>query len=58
MTAKTLKKDQAWLMKLPETGEPQKKLDSTVKDNTMLVNEPECPAMIAGHRSYGKCRFN
>jgi hypothetical protein len=34
-----------------------KRLDGNVREDTMLVNETEWPAMVAGRRSYGKCRF-
>ena len=38
--------------------EPQKSVDGIVKNDTMLVNETECPAIVAGRKSYGKCRVN
>jgi hypothetical protein len=38
--------------------EPQKGVAGTVKDDTMLVNETEWPAIVAGRKPYGKCRVN
>jgi hypothetical protein len=34
-----------------------KRLDSTVREDKMMANETEWPAMVAGRRSYGKCRI-
>lgn len=36
--------------------EPQNRLDSTVRKDTMQFKETERPAMVAGRMSYGKCR--
>ena len=33
-----------------------KGLDSSVRGDKMLINETEWPPMVAGRRSYGKCR--
>ena len=30
---------------------------STVRDDTMPLNETELPTMVAGRMSYGKCRL-
>ena len=37
--------------------EQQKELDVTVKNDTMLVNETEWPAIVAGRMLYGECRI-
>src|ERR1035441_1484597 len=34
----------------------EKRLEGTVRDDTMLVNETEWPGVVAGRMSYGKCR--
>jgi hypothetical protein len=34
-----------------------KRLDSNVREDTMLINETAWPAMVAGCMSYGKCRI-
>lgn len=37
--------------------EAEKRLEGIVRKHKVLVNETEWSAMVAGRRSYGKCRF-